>query len=127
MKRSAPMRRTALRRANPERKAKTYERNFGDRGALVRAMPCLVRGCHLPTQAAHAVARGMGGAKGDKRMLVPLCANHHAESGEHRTSARQRFEERTGLDLIAEAERIAAELDAREAQPITDADDGVPY
>lgn len=117
MKRSAPMRRTALRRANPERRAKTFARNFGDRAALVRAMGCLVRGCHLPAQAAHAIARGMGGAKGTARHLVPLCHGHHTEAGEHRTSARARFEERHGLDLIAEADRIATLLDDPTHEP----------
>jgi hypothetical protein len=105
------MRRTALRRANPERRAKVFARTFGDRGAAVRAMSCLVRGCHLPAQAAHAIARGMGGAKGTLRHLVPLCSGHHLEAGEYRTSARARFEERHGLDLLAEAERIAVLLD----------------
>lgn len=112
MKRTAPLaRRTAMKRRNPERRAKTYARNFSDRGDAVRAMRCLVRGCHQPTEAAHVIARGMGGAKGTARHLVPLCRLHHTEASEYRTSARARFEERTGLDLLAEAERIAALLD----------------
>jgi hypothetical protein len=116
---AAPKRRTRVRPTNPERKAETFARNFGPRGEAVRAMPCLcARGpwslrCGQPAEAAHARARGMGGAKGDRRDLVPLSRKHHDEAGEARTSQRAAFELRHGLDLFAEADRIAAELDAR--------------
>ncbi len=143
LKRGSPLTRsTRVRASNPARRAKTFARNFGERGEAVRAMSCLVhwRRCQLEAdgsprltsndairfmqsssmcpasetrQAAHVRARGMGGAKGDRRDLVPLCAKHHAEAGEHRTSARAAFEARYRLDLIAEAERIAVELDER--------------
>lgn len=65
------------------------------------------------SQAAHAKARGMGGAKGDRRDLIPLCPKHHRESGEFRTSQRAKFEERYAISLVDEAARIAAELDER--------------
>lgn len=104
-------RKTRLAPVNRARRAKSYARNFGPRADAVRAMPCLVAGCRLPTVAAHARARGMGGAKGDARELVPLCQPHHLEAGEHRTSQRAAFEERHGLDLTTEAARIAALLD----------------
>lgn len=97
---------------NAKRAAKTYERNFGTRAAVVRDMPCLV--CRsIPSQAAHVRARGMGGAKGDRRDLVPLCPAHHRDAGEHRTSTRADFERHHIIDLDKEAEKIAAEMDAR--------------
>lgn len=104
-------RKTRLAPVNRARRAKAYARNFGPRADSVRAMPCLVAGCRLPTVAAHARARGMGGAKGDARELVPLCQPHHLEAGEHRTSQRAAFELAHGLDLRAAAKRIAAQLD----------------
>ena len=107
------MKRSPIRRRNPERRKKSYARNFGERADAVRAMPCLHHGsaCAGPIVAAHTIARGMGGAKGSRRNLVPLCQASHVEAGENRTSARCDFEERTGLDLQAEAARIAAYLD----------------
>jgi hypothetical protein len=133
---------TRLAPVNRERRVKVFERNFGQRAAEVRSLGCIV-GARLggeldeqPTfirklvvavrhqesgqacdfggaQAAHAIARGMGGAKGSRRDLVPLCAKHHAEAGEARTSQRANFEQTYGISLTAEAARIAAELDAK--------------
>jgi hypothetical protein len=127
---------TRLAPVNRKRKAETYARNFGDRGSHVRALNCLglaldtahffadleaapheepddSLACSGPTQAAHARARGMGGAKGDRRDLVPLCQRHHVEAGELGTSQRADFERLHGISLTAEAARIAAELDAK--------------
>lgn len=106
-------RRTPMKRINAERRAKLFARNFGKRSSAVRAMPCLVAGCRKESQAAHVRARGMGGARGDRRDLVPLCAHHHREAGERRTTARLAFQAFYLLDLEAEAARIAAELDAK--------------
>lgn len=102
---------------NRARAAKLHARNFGEEADLVRAMPCLVyRGrswwsswgnCTAGVVAAHVTARGMGGAKGGRFDLVPLCAAHHDEAGEARTFQRAALEERYGLDLRAEADRIA--------------------
>ena len=121
--RSEPMARTEIKRSgritpvNRERKAAKFERNFGDRGAAVREMTCLVVSapgqrtpCRGAIQAAHAKARGMGGCGGDRRSLVPLCARHHADQGGIGILTWQRI---TGIDLIAEAERVAAELDGQ--------------
>lgn len=122
LKRGSPLTRsTRVRASNPARRAKTFARNFGERGEAVRAMGCLVAGvrgrsvsaCRGDVQAAHTVPRGMGGANGDRRRLVPLCFGHHTEAGEHRTSDRAAFEARCRLDLDAEASRIAVELDER--------------
>lgn len=68
---------------NRKRARWKYERNYGRRGALVRSHPCCVPGCRCQEiQAAHVVARGMGGCGGDRRSLVPLCWRHHAEQGQ---------------------------------------------
>lgn len=133
LRRSAkPMKRTRVRPVNRERKAERFDRNFGPESDAVRAMPCLCMDqdagaffyelelahthgvpdaivlCSGDTEAAHAVPRGMGGANSDKYKIAPLCHAHHEEAGEARTSKRAAFELRYGLDLIAEADRIAA-------------------
>jgi len=99
--------------ANRARAAKKYVRNFGDRGHAVREMPCLLAaagGCEGAIEAAHAVARGMGGARGDRRQLVPLCRHHHRASG---SMGAVTFAARYRIDLVHEAVAIAAALDAR--------------
>lgn len=121
--RSAPLRRgdsklerrTRIRPINRERAAKKFERNFGEKASFVRSLPCLVSGCLVPSQAAHARARGMGGAKGDSTVLVPLCWQHHDEAGEYRTSDRAAFEARYGLDLMVIAGELEAQWQARSA------------
>lgn len=112
-------RRTEIKPRNDKRRKKSYERNYGDRADAIREMPCLVfevlegaSNCGGRVHAAHTRARGMGGVKGDRREQVPLCAHHHEEAGEARTSKRRAFEERYGLSLDAHAERIARLLDA---------------
>lgn len=126
LRRKKGLRRTGIKRRssrikprNNERRAKMFERNFGTRAEAVRAMPCLVRSkvlgasslprCTGPIQAAHTTARGMGGCNSSRRKLVPLCAGHHSEQG---TVGIETFEQRYGLDLDAEAERIAEQLDS---------------
>lgn len=108
---AGPKRKKAVRRTNAKRRRAAYQRNFGSRADVVRSMPCLVRGCSGQAVAAHAIARGMGGRKGDRRHLVPLCQTHHVEAGEARTSQRADFERKHGVDLVAEAEWLAVELD----------------
>ncbi|MBL9105167.1 MAG: hypothetical protein JNL82_29750 [Myxococcales bacterium] len=122
--RKTPLRRgKALRRVNPARR-RAFARNFGDRAPAVRAMACLCsaegrRGMTPPNlrdrcagaiEAAHVRARGMGGAKGDRRDLVPLCTYHHQR--QHQLGV-HRFAEIYGVDLQDEARRIAGELDER--------------
>ncbi len=105
--------------ANRARRSKSYARNFGDRGALVREMPCCVGasqshprsvGCFGDIQAAHAIARGMGGRNGDRRSLVPLCAGHHQQQGNEGVKT---FESIYEVDMVALAGDIAIELDDR--------------
>lgn len=110
IKRRTPLtRRTRLRPVNRERRLERYAAAYGDRGALVRAMPCVCRGneCEGPIEAAHVRSRGAGGTRRD---LVPLCSRHHLQ--QHSKGIRT-FECETGIDLAAAAARIAAELDRR--------------
>jgi hypothetical protein len=124
------MRRTRVKPTNPERKVKTRARAFGDKGSWIRARPCCVPGCRAAprkVQAAHAIPQGMGSANGDLRHLVPLCATHHTEANEYRTTARADFELAHKLDRGQPGEGLvllAAELhDAWEAGE----DYGAPY
>lgn len=105
-------------RPNAKRKAAKHDRNYGvggRRGDAVRSMPCLtarVRGriggwCSGRIEASHAVARGMGGVGGDARSLVPHCSACHLWYGRDP----QGYERQTGIDVSAEARRVAAELD----------------
>jgi hypothetical protein len=110
-----PRRRTKLAPINPKRARAKYLRNFGPKADWIRSLPCLVPACWRETVAAHARARQMGGCGGDASVQVPLCDPHHREAGEYRTSARAAFEARYGLDLIAEAARLEAEWQGREA------------
>ena len=105
--------RKPLLKQNRKRAAKRYADNFGKRGDFVRAMPCLLLRtgrCAGLIEAAHAKARGMGGVNSDRRSLVPLCRWHHRKS--HRIGAKT-FAELYTINLSAEADRIARELDAR--------------
>lgn len=122
------MKRTWLRRSNPDRRAKMFARNYGDRVEVIHRMPCLVwmkrrngvplkpgqRPCCGDTQAAHVRARGAGGVKGDKHDLVNLCHAHHEEAGEYRTSKRAEFEALYEIDLIAEARALDAQFQGPE-------------
>lgn len=104
-------RRTKLRPVNRERRTELYERQYGDRGEVIRAMPCLLLGqdgCHGSIEAAHVRSRGAGGTARD---LVPLCAAHHREQHDHGIKT---FAARYGLDLRAIADALARRLDEHE-------------
>lgn len=114
------MRRSPIKPSNRKRRAKMHVRNFGVEAETVRGMPCLCwrskdaftwgdesHLCVGPVAAAHVTARGMGASKGGRFDLVPLCSSHHGEASEAGTSQREAFEERYGIDLRAEADRIA--------------------
>ena len=111
-KRNAPLppRKKPVPPVNRKRKAKRYAEQYGERGARVRWMPCLcypaLEPCFGPIEAAHVKSRGAGG---DRRSLVPLCRAHHSESHSYGIET---FGRLYGLDLHAEAERIASQLDA---------------
>jgi len=74
--RTAELQRHAYMKAvNRERKAKLFERNFGEKSDFIRAQPCEVTGADplgWKIEAAHMKARGMGGCHGSKLDLVPL-------------------------------------------------------
>lgn len=115
--RSKPLGRSkGVSRSNRKRRRVVYARNFGERADAVRAMPCLIDAGHGLSVAAHAKARGMGGCKGDRRSLINLCQSCHVEAGEYRTSQRADFERKYGVDLVAESEWLAVELDRRGLQ-----------
>jgi hypothetical protein len=101
---------------NPERKAKVFAEAFGDEASAVRRLPCCVRSrmtMHCPDHtcsgdivAAHVMARGRS-RKGGRFDLVPLCDRHHREAGEARTSEREKFEAKFGVNLRLLADAIA--------------------
>jgi hypothetical protein len=90
-------RRKGVKRVNRPRKARTFQRNFHSPEfvAFTRRQPCAL--CHEAPRkwwnreawgndCAHTKARGMGGAGGDWRYVVPCCpACHDAgrPNGEH--------------------------------------------
>lgn len=88
--RSELKRRTRLRQSNPARKAKKFARNFGTHRSFIGSLPCAIRlkrpGRENPWKIdpAHAVATGMGGAKGTWRDLIPLSRDLHRK--QHRTT-----------------------------------------
>lgn len=117
MKRSRLAQRTPLRRktrlapANRERRTELYAQQYGQRGELIRAMPCLLLGqdgCHGPIEAAHVRSRGAGGTARD---LVPLCAAHHREQHAHGVKT---FQQKHDIDLRAAADALARKLDTFE-------------
>jgi hypothetical protein len=121
--------RKAVKPRNAKRAAATFERCFGkERSAWIRSKPCVVAvvmesvGGDVPTdwvpcmgdvQAAHAVARGGGAAKGDADDQVPMCFVHHDEAGElpgpgrWAGTKREKFETKYRVDLTATAEGLA--------------------
>lgn len=118
---------------NRDRRDETYRRNFGgpapgDYRLRIVLMPCAACKRRGPSEPAHVRARGMGGAKGSWKDLVPLCGARYGEQGchslydRHRDAFRERF---PGLDLATIAARLVADylaelglpLDATEVQP----------
>ncbi len=101
---AGPKNRKPIPKRNAARRAKLFDRNFGDHGEFVRGRGCVVKGCtREPVQAAHVVGRrGMGGCGSNKRALVGLCFQHHGEE-EGRTA---QFEAAYSINLAAEASRL---------------------
>ncbi|MEK9901450.1 MAG: hypothetical protein VW516_11960 [Rhodospirillaceae bacterium] len=112
-----------LRAKNPERAAEMRDRNFPDRPPVVwcllahrlaayqaehGAKAALPKGwsrCWGPVDAAHVVhARGAGGCNSSKDEVAYLCRGHHREQ-EGRSEG---FEHTYGIDLKAEAAKVAA-------------------
>lgn len=104
------MKRTWLKRVNPERRASELERCFGDLAEYVRWLPCCICGdfaepCHVKT-------RRMGGAwrqlpdGTEVGNIAPMCRKHHDEQGSVGIAT---FQERHRVDL----EDIAREVGER--------------
>jgi len=99
-------------RPNAKRRSALFLRNYADRGDFVRGLQCITQRtregrkfkCHGQKHASHAVARGMGGVKGDATKLVTHCAACHEWFGRDPTG----YQEATGLDVLEEAARIDA-------------------
>jgi len=81
MKRTTP-----IKRVNPKRKAKRYERNFGDHAGWIRTLPCDDCGRRGPSAPSHARRRGAGG---DKRAPRPQCRPCHMLYGEGKGISRE--------------------------------------
>lgn len=75
---------------------------FGPKAIDVRRMPCLVCGT-TPSDPHHEPPISLGGTS---KGLVPLCRRHH--NVRHQIGP-VRFNDRYGLDLVAEAARIERE------------------
>ncbi len=111
-----------LRAKNPERAAEMRDRNFPDRPPIVwcllahrlaayqaehgeKARPAGWSRCWGPVDAAHVLHnRGMGGCNSSRDEVAYLCRGHHQEQ-EGRS---EDFEKRYGVDLAAEAAKVAA-------------------
>lgn len=107
---SSGLKRSRINPYNKERRKKKFKRNFGseERVKLIKKMTCVVpscskRNCHN----AHVKARGMGGAKGDKNDIVPLCPKHHREQEK---LGNKDFEKEYDINLLDEAARITTLL-----------------
>ena len=96
------MRKTPLRKVNPERKAATFDRAFGSvaRVKWFNMQPCVVCG-RWPSQAAHVTSKAAGGTADD---LVSLCAPHHRLQHDWGIET---FQAHYSVDLVAEAARMA--------------------
>lgn len=108
--------RKRLRAGKGKRRQQLRAEDFGERAEAVRGLTCLAhtgwlsvgqQRCSGDIEAAHAKSRGAGG---NRRHLVPLCQRHHREQHDRGVLT---FQTTYRLDLRAEADRIATELDAR--------------
>ena len=103
IKRSKPPR-----RSNPDRRAGKHLRNYDGGGGLdhdrwIRGKPCCLCGFWAKgIQAAHAIARGMGGANGAWWSLIPLCNTHHRLQ---ESVGNAGIFEKYGIDLVSAAKR----------------------
>lgn len=103
-----PVRRTALRARNPERRAAESERCYGPHARYVRAHGCYIatkrrdqRDCWGGFEASH-TENGGKGYKAPARTLADLCHGHHKEydGGKDRFDAKYRVNMKArALDL----------------------------
>lgn len=95
------LRRTKL-KPRGRKNAQKRERDFGEKAVWVRRMGCVICGA-TPSDPHHEKPRSLGGTAKD---LVNICRRHHLVR--HQIGP-TRFNERYGVDLVAEAARIEAE------------------
>lgn len=101
--------RTPLPKENPERKAALKAVQEGPQFALCKKRPCCAcKRAWRPTTGHHVLSRG---AQGRDEDCAPLCAECHAiVHGEGESGLAKRY---PGLDLEAEADALAALLEAK--------------
>lgn len=95
-----------IKKKNKARADKKFARNFGSeaRVLLIKRKRCIIgKGCEGATENAHTVPRGMGGAGGSYKDIVPLCTKHHALLD---SVGPAKFEEQFGLSLEKAAKEI---------------------
>lgn len=112
------MKRSPLRRRNPERAAALRAAAFGRQAELCRRSPCCSCGAPPPSDPDHVRTRGAGGRDQD---CVPLCRACHQERHAQGIRTFARFlrgrPRLVPLDLEAVARRLAAWLPALPSFP----------
>ena len=98
-------RRTPLKQVNLARMAALNAAAFGPQADLCRSLPCCCCGAPPPSDPAHVRSRGAGGRDSD---TVPLCRQCH--TAQHTLGIRT-FQAEHSLDLVAEAARLAGEVE----------------
>ena len=76
------MRKTPLKRVNPQRKAKAFAKAYESvsRVEYIKRLPCSVLGCmDKPSENAHVGAHAGMGLKGEADTVIPLCPAHHRQ------------------------------------------------
>ena len=79
----------------------------------IRSLPCLVCRTTRNVEASHVGPHGLA-QKASDFMTVPLCLRHHRTGNDslHKLG-RRHFEERHGVDLLGQAERLAQRMQVR--------------
>lgn len=72
------MKRSRIKRKNPERAAQRLAENFGPQAALCRLLPCFACGMGPPSDPDHHPTRGAGGKDPN---TLPLCRRCHDRRG----------------------------------------------
>lgn len=91
-----------VKRVNPERKAREFERTYlsKERVEFVKGLPCIVPHCRRrPSDNAHITPDGMA-RKGHYTTIVPACRMHHTRLDTH-PDGREGFEGEMYVDLEA--------------------------
>ena len=83
------MKRTPLRKVNPERLARLRAKQFGGPYRdLIISLPCCACGAPPPSEPSHVRTRGAGGEASDQ---TPLCRFCHSWFEEHPKERKERF------------------------------------